>query len=320
MNRLQHTFFSRSSRALAALTLLLPLGLAGCTVPAAPSVQHIPPVPIAGEGVTIYAAGDIADCRNFKPADTGAAQTAGLIVSALAKDSNAAVLTLGDNTYPIGLPSEFTDCYEPTWGKFKARTHPSPGNHDYYTQSATGYYGYFGAAAGPVQRGYYSTDLGKWHIISLNSNLKDAAAFQAQLEWLKADLDQHKTHCTLAYWHHPLYSSGGHGDNLPIREIWQALAAAGADVALAGHDHDYERFAPQDAHGRRDDAHGIRQFVVGTGGAKLTPFRLERPNSEVRDNSTHGVLKLVLKDTGYEWEFLPTVPGGFTDRGTTLCH
>jgi hypothetical protein len=319
MAKFHHRFFDNGMNIAAALAVLLATSLSGC-VTGTDSAQNAALPRIPGAGVTVYAAGDIADCRNFKPADSGAAQTARLIMDGLAKDGSAAVLALGDNTYPSGRPTEFTSCYEPTWGRFKARTYSAPGNHEYYTQGATGYYGYFGDAAGPARRGYFSFNLGKWHVISLNSNLKQAAEHLAQLEWLKTELDQHKTRCTLAYWHHPVYSSGGHGDSVQMQDIWQVLAAAGADVVLVAHDHDYERFAPQGENGQLDKMHGIRQFVVGTGGAKLTSFRRRRPNSEVGDNSTHGVLKLVLKETGYEWEFLPVTQDGFTDRGMALCH
>jgi hypothetical protein len=274
---------------------------------------------LPGKGITLYAAGDIADCRKFKPSDSGAAKTASLIAAELKKDTDAVVLTLGDGTYPVGLLTEFTDCYGPTWGQFKERTYPSPGNHEYYTPAAVGYYDYFGKAAGPARRGYFSFKLGKWHVVSLNSNLK-AAEHQQQLAWLKTELAQHPARCVLAYWHHPLYSSGGHGSSDRMRDVWQALAAANADVVLASHDHHYERFAPQDAEGRRDDASGIRSFVVGTGGARLSRLSSRKPNSEISGNSTHGVLRMVLKDTGYEWEFLPATEGGFTDRGTSLCH
>jgi hypothetical protein len=275
---------------------------------------------IPGDGVVVYAAGDIADCRKFGPANTGAAQTAALILAELGRHDNAAILTLGDHTYPNGRLAEFTDCYAPTWGQFKNRTYPSPGNHEYYTKGATGYYDYFGKAAGPDRRGYYSFTLGNWHVVSLNSNLKQPMEHHAQLEWLKADLAQHKTPCTLAYWHHPVFSSGGHGDNPQMQEAWQILVAAGADLVLVSHDHDYERFAPMNAHGELDRVRGMRQFVVGTGGATLTPFRFRRPNSERGSNSTHGVLKFLLKETGYEWGFLPVTPDGFTDRGASLCN
>lgn len=271
------------------------------------------------KGVTVYAAGDIADCKNLPPAKSGAAKTAALIEAGLARDKNAVVLTLGDHTYPVGLPIEFENCYDSTWGRFKQRTYPAPGNHDYYTPQAIGYYGYFGEAAGPDRRGYYSFDLGGWHLISLNSYLKPEQ-HKEQLVWLKADLARNKTHCTLAYWHHPMFSSGGHGSDSRMKEAWEILVAAGADLVLAAHDHDYERFAPKNANGNRDDIRGIRQFVIGTGGAKLSLFTLRRADSEAKDNSTHGVLKLTLKQRGYEWEFLPVTEGGYTDHGATLCH
>lgn len=301
----------------APFAVFLATALCGCVVDIAKhgSISAIP-----GDGIAVYAAGDIADCRKFAPADTGAAKTAALIMAEFDKDGGAAVLTLGDHTYPNGTLAEFTDCYAPTWGRFKSRTYPAPGNHEYYTKGATGYYEYFGAAAGPDRRGYYSFTLGNWHVISLNSNLKQPLEHHAQLEWLKNELAQNKSQCTLAYWHHPVYSSGGHGDNSKMHDAWQILFAAGADMILVAHDHDYERFAPLNDQGKLDRAQGMRQFVVGTGGATLTPFRFRRPDSEGGSNSVHGVLKLVLKKNGYEWEFLPTVPGGFTDRGASFCH
>lgn len=298
---------------------LLAMALSGCVVDIDIAKHGLPPA-IPGDGVTVYAAGDIADCTKFAPARTGAAKTAALIMDELGKNRSAAVLTLGDHTYPNGVLAEFTDCYAPTWGQLKPRTYPTPGNHEYYTKGATGYYEYFGAAAGPGRRGYYSFMLGNWHVISLNSNLNQPMDHQTQLEWLKNELAQNKSACTLAYWHHPVYSSGGHGDNPKMQNAWQILFAAGADIVLVSHDHDYERFAPLDDHGRQDRTRGMRQFVVGTGGATLTPFRFRRPSSEGGSNSVHGVLKLVLKQNGYEWEFLPVMPGGFTDRGTSFCH
>lgn len=303
-----------------AATLSITLGAcsAGSQLRSAPS-SNANQQTAAPSDFTIYAAGDIADCKRFSPADTGAAMTAELIAAALGKNPAAAVLTLGDATYPIGLLAEFEHCYEPTWGRFKSRTYPAPGNHEYYTPAAIGYYRYFGSAAGPAQRGYYSVDLGAWHVISLNSNLKpdDHAA---QLAWLKDDLAKRKPGCTLAYWHHPVYSSGGHGSNAIMRDVWKILYAARADVVLSGHDHDYERFAPIGDNDQLDPERGIRQFVVGTGGAKLTWFVFRKMHSEARDNSTHGVLKMVLKESGYEWEFLPVAGGHFTDRGNAQCH
>lgn len=308
------TCFLRRSVALACA-----FGLAGCLSDKAAREESAKAALLGGPGIAVYAAGDIADCRNYLPEDTGAAKTAALIADRLATEKDAAVLTLGDTTYPVGLPIEFANCYEPTWGRFKQRTFPAPGNHDYYTPQAIGYYGYFGEAAGPGRRGYYSFTLGSWHVISLNSYLKPEE-HNKQIEWLKSDLEQHPARCTLAYWHHPMYSSGGHGNNQQMGEVWKMLQAADAELVLASHDHNYERFAPQDGDGLRDDQRGIRQFVVGTGGARLTPFRFRKSHSEASDNSTHGVLKVVLKERGYEWEFLPVEQGGFSDRGSALCH
>ncbi|MBI1891590.1 MAG: metallophosphoesterase [Burkholderiales bacterium] len=278
-----------------------------------------PAVVLPSKGAVIYAAGDIAQCGKLPVQESGAAKTAALILRELASHPNAAVLMLGDNTYPDGLLAEFTDCYHPTWGQFKARTYPSPGNHEYNTPGAAGYYTYFGAAAGNKDKGYYSVELDSWHLISLNSNLPPSE-HQAQLAWLKEDLAKHPARCTLAYWHHPVFSSGGHGNVDRMRDAWTLLVTAGADVVLSAHDHNYERFAPQDADGLRDGRRGIREFVVGTGGARLTPIVFRKENSEITGNSTHGVLKLVLKNGGYEWEFLPVSNGGFTDKGIALCH
>jgi hypothetical protein len=301
--------------------ILLPAAvLFGClSFAPSPASMANQPALVPGTGVTIYAAGDIADCYKYLPAASGAGKTARLIAAGLERDAGAAVLSLGDHTYPDGLLKEFTECYDPTWGRFKERTYPAPGNHEYYTPEAIGYYRYFERAAGPDRRGYYSFNLGTWHIVSLNSNLRDAD-HRRQVEWLKDDLARHPSRCTLAYWHHPLFSSGGHGNNPHVRDLWQALEAAGADVVLVSHDHDYERFARQDSSGRLDEQRGMRSFVVGTGGARLTRFLFRKANSEVTDNSTHGVLRMTLKETGYEWAFLPVAGGGFSDRGATLCH
>jgi hypothetical protein len=272
-------------------------------------------------GVTVYAAGDIASCAHADPAWSGAAATAALISAGLAAVPQAVVLALGDITYPVGALAEFTDCYGPTWGKFKHRTLPAPGNHEYATTGATGYFHYFGAAAGP---GYYSVQLGSWRLFSLNSNL-GPVEHKAQLAWLREQLVRQPARCTLAYWHHPLYSSGMHGNIAHMKQAWQALYEAGADIVLSGHDHVYERFAPQDAEGRRDTARGLRQFVVGTGGALPTPFFWPRANSEARDNNHIGVLKLVLGADSYQWEFLQVANdsagrGQRPDHGAGHCH
>ncbi|CAH0242705.1 Alkaline phosphatase [Massilia sp. Bi118] len=275
----------------------------------------------AGNGITVYAAGDIARCAYKDPAYSGAADTARTVAAGLAADPAAVVLMLGDATYPHGRTKEFTDCYDPTWGKFKDRTWPAPGNHEYYTPQAAPYFAYFGERAG---RGYYSLDLKGWHLVSLDSNLAPIE-HAAQIEWLRADLAAHPSRCTLAFWHHPLYSSGGHGSIPKMREAWRLLQEAGAELVLSGHDHDYERFAPQDADNHLDKARGMRQFVVGTGGAYPTPFLLTVRNSEMRDSGRTGVLKLRLLDGRYEWEFLESArltPLGLPepDRGADTCH
>ncbi|HKA56274.1 MAG TPA: metallophosphoesterase [Candidatus Binatia bacterium] len=267
-------------------------------------------VPAGAEGdPVLVGAGDIADC------DTpGAAATAALL-----DDIPGTVFTAGDNVYPDGTTDEFRACYAPTWGRHLARTRPSPGNHEYHSAGARPYYAYFGAGAGEPGRGYYSYDLGGWHIVALNSNLREDAE-AAQEQWLREDLAAHKVPCTLAYWHHPLFSSGsGHGGDPRLRPLWQILAEFAADVVINGHDHDYERFAPQTPDGRADAAHGIREFVVGTGGAVLGIFGLPHANSEVRKSGTWGVLKLTLHPTGYDWEFIPAAGGTFHDAGSAAC-
>lgn len=290
------------------------LALAAAAPPAAPS---------SGRALVVYAAGDIADCRYSRAAYSGAAETAAIIARG---EPDALVLSLGDHTYPNGKAEEFRDCYAPTWGRFRERTRPAPGNHEYGSGNADGYYGYFGELAGPRGRGYYSFDRGGWHFISLNSHL-NAAEHQRQLLWLKGDLAASKARCTLAYWHAPMYSSGGHTPTKKMQDVWRALHGAGVELVLSGHDHDYERLAPMDADAQ-PDARGVRQFVVGTGGAYLTPYLWIHDQSEARINWRTGVLKLVLKENGYEWEFLPvelkTAPEHpqqeASDSGAANCH
>ena len=202
----------------------------------------------------------------------------------------------------------------------------APGNHDYGTPGAAGYFHYFGAAAGDPEKGYYSYDLGAWHIIVLNSNCAKVGGCQPgspQEQWLRADLAAHPAACTLAYWHHPLFTSGTHtrdSDLKQMRAFWQDLYETGADVVINGHDHDYERFAPQDPNGLRDAKRGIREFVAGTGGKDLGRFVTRLPNSKVRSQTAFGVLKLTLHPTSYEWEFVPVHGQTFTDSGHASCH
>jgi len=253
-------------------------------------------------------AGDIANCDRLGGAHATAALLDGIA---------GTVFTLGDHAYEQGTAEEFRRCYEPTWGRHKARTRPAPGNHDYLTSRGRPYFEYFGAAAGSDQRGYYSFDLGGWHIISLNSSLP--RSLSAQAKWLREDLAAHPVDCVLAYWHVPVYSSGPHGPTPTMREIWSILYKAGADVVLNGHDHIYERFAPQDDKGKPDAEHGIREFIAGTGGGGVYRIGRVAPNSEVRNNTTYGVLKLTLSPGRYAWEFVP-IPGAlFRDEGAASC-
>ncbi|HJS19261.1 MAG TPA: metallophosphoesterase [Anaerolineales bacterium] len=252
-------------------------------------------------------AGDIASCGNNQDE-----ATANLLDSI-----PGTVFTLGDNVYPDGTLTQYNNCYGPTWGRHKNRTRPVPGNHDYHVFGAAGYFDYFGAAAGDRSRGYYSYDLGAWHIIALNSEIAHNAG-SAQEQWLRADLTAHPNVCTLAYWHKPRFSSGAHGNSNSFQALWQALYEYRADVILNGHDHTYERFAPQTPNGQAD-SNGIREFVVGTGGAGLYVFSAIKPNSEVRNNTAHGVLKLTLHATSYDWQFVPIAGQTFTDSGTANC-
>ena len=259
--------------------------------------------------VVLVGAGDIADC-----ASRGDEATAALLDSI-----PGTVFTAGDNAYGSGTPAQFSACYDPSWGRHRSRTRPAPGNHDYRTAQGAAYYAYFGANAGPAGRGYYSYDLGAWHIIALNSNVSMKRG-SAQERWLRADLAASGKRCTLAYWHHPRFSSSEHGNQKRTAPLWDALYEYGAEIVLGGHDHTYERFAPQDPGGTPDPARGIREFVVGTGGASHYDFPTTEPNSEVRDNTASGVLRLMLGENRYAWEFVPVAGERFTDAGSGKCH
>ena len=265
----------------------------------------------AAAPAVVTAAGDIAQCVGIPAARSGAERTARLI-----EKFPGIVLALGDLAYGDGLQSEYEACYEPTWGRFKARTNPVPGNHDYLDPKLY-YHRYFGARVGAFGKGFYSFDYGDWHFIALNSNLKPPASLE-QLAWVRADLAANTRLCTLAYWHHPRFSSGDHGNDPRLRDLWALLDTEGVDIVLSGHDHDYERLAPQDADGNAD-AHGIRSFVVGTGGAALRPFARILPTSEYRDATSLGVLKLELYNDRYVWEFI-TANGASRDRGSAQCY
>jgi hypothetical protein len=286
------------------------LAAAGCGSERTPSRGSAePPV--------VLAAGDIATCFG-----TGDEATARLI-----SGIDGTVLALGDIAYPGGSAEDFHECYDPTWGRFKNRTKPAVGNHEYYTPGAQGYFDYFGKAAGDPDKGYYSYDLGTWHLIALNSNnceevLGDCGPSSQQVRWLKTNLAaNNEKRCTLAYFHHPLFSSGEeHGNTPEVKPFWEVLYEAGADVILSGHEHNYERFAPQDPDGEADPERGIREFVVGTGGKSHYEILATLPNSEVHNDDTYGVLKLTLRSKSYEWRFLPAADGEFTDSGEDQCH
>jgi calcineurin-like phosphoesterase family protein len=266
------------------------------------------------QAAILVGAGDIADCRDL----SGAEATASLL-----DQVSGTVMADGDLAYPDGTRENFA-CYDKTWGRAKSRTRPAPGNHEFHSSGARPYFDYFGTAAGDPKTGYYSYELGKWHIIVLNSECLPVGGCEAgspQDKWLRADLAAHPAACTLAYWHKPLFSSGGaHGNDLTVKPLFQALYEANADVVVNGHDHDYERFAPQDPEGSPDSRRGIREFVAGTGGKNLRPFGEPKPNSELRDTTAFGVLKLTLKPKSYEWQFIPQEGKSFTDSGGGNCH
>jgi calcineurin-like phosphoesterase family protein len=293
------------SAAVTILAALAPLALFAQT-PARATASEPDPV--------LVGAGDISACEG-----DGALQTAALLDTI-----PGTVFTLGDNVYPNGSAERFQQCYEPSWGRHKARTRPAVGNHDYLTEGASAYFDYFGAAAGDRTKGWYSYDLGKWHVIVVNSNCSKiqggCGAGSPQEKWVREDLAAHRVPCTVAMWHHPRFSSSEHGNDPTMGPIFQALYEGGADLALAGHDHTYERFAKQDPQQRPDPDRGIREFVVGVGGRSLYEFPKIQPNSEVRDDKNYGVLKLTLHPTSYDWEFVGVPGSTFSDKGSDKCH
>lgn len=271
-------------------------------------------VPPGGGDPVLVGAGDIAKCST-----TGDEATANLL-----DGIGGTVFTLGDNAYAKGTEGQYDHCYDPSWGRHKARTKPSIGNHEYETADASGYYDYFSDYAGESGEGYYSYDVGEWHVVVLNINCEDVeggcATGSPQERWLTEDLADNPSDCTVAYFHQPLFSSGEHGNNEDVRPLWETLYGAGADVVLSAHDHLYERFAPQDPSGQADPERGIRQFIVGTGGGGLDPFEDVQPNSEVRIAQTHGVLKLALHEKSYDWRFIPVAGSSESDSGSGQCH
>ena len=273
------------------------------------------PIPSPSGDPVLVGAGDIASCNL-----DGDEATAGLI-----EGIRGTVFTAGDNAYDSGTIDEFASCYDPSWGRFKDRTRPSAGNHDWLTENAQGYRDYFGSRAINADGAtWYSYDLGEWHIIVLDANCAKVEGCDPdsdQGRWLAADLAEERAVCTMAIWHQPRFSSGDeHGNDPSVDPFWRALYAAGADVVVNGHDHDYERFAPQDPDGNEDRERGIREFVVGTGGAALRGFDPPQPNSELRLAVSHGVIEFTLRARRYDWRFIPTEPSSPTDTGSAPCH
>lgn len=267
----------------------------------------------AATPVVLVGAGDIADCGS-----DGDQATAGLLDTI-----EGTVFTLGDNVYERGTAAEFERCYGPTWGRHRLRTMPVTGNHDYGTPGAAGYFDYFGAVAGDPATGWYAYDRGAWRVYVLNSNcaaIGGCAAGSDQERWLRTDLAANPRPCVLAMWHHPRFSSGRHGNDVTTADLWRALSAAGAELVLNGHDHDYERFAPQTPAGNEDHDEGLVEIIVGTGGRSHYAFETVRANSLVRDDTTYGVLRLVLSDGAWSFDFVPVAGGGFSDSGGGTCH
>lgn len=264
-------------------------------------------------GYALFAgAGDITSCNE------GEMQTAGLLGYI-----DGQFFTAGDNSNMNGDYSDYTDCFGSSWGRFKDRIHPAVGNHDYINPGALGYYQYFGTAAGDADKGYYSYNYGGWHMIVLNSNCEQVGgceAGSAQEQWLRNDLSQNPSQCTLAYWHHPLFSSGWSGNSQQGRSFWDALYEYAADIVINGHDHDYERFAPQTPWGEANNDLGIREFVAGTGGAFYTDSSSSKPNSEVKIFGNFGILMLALGNSDYYWEFRSAPFGEILDSGYGVCH
>ncbi|HEX8075089.1 MAG TPA: LamG-like jellyroll fold domain-containing protein [Thermoleophilaceae bacterium] len=290
------------------------------------------PTPTPSNDPVIGAAGDIA-CDPADPAFNGGNGTADrcqqkATSNLLLNTGLSGVLTLGDLQYDDGTLSKFQQVYASTWGRANQLNHPGVGNHEYLTSGAKGYFDYFNGAgsltgpAGDRDKGYYSFNLGAWHIVAINSNCPQVGCYSgsAQETWLRSDLAANPTKCTLAFWHHPRFSSGLADNASNMSTIFQDLYNANADVVLAGHDHLYERFAPQTPGAVADSARGIREFVVGTGGKSLVDWGSIKANSQVRNNTTFGVLRMTLHPSSYDWKFAPVAGKSFTDSGSTACH
>lgn len=286
------------------------------TLTATPTPTHTPTPTYTPTPVVLIGAGDIAECANQNDKIT-----AGL----LEQFPGTTIFTAGDNSDDLDPANAYKNCFDPTWGRFKDRIHPAVGNHDYDDDdSSAAYFKYFGAAAGVPGKGWYSYDLGSWHIVVLNSECEDVGGCQAgspQEQWLKADLAAHPTRCSIAIWHRPRFSAA-YAEGLPfVEDFWKDLYNAGAELIINGHYHYYERYAPMDPEGKLDNAKGIREIISGTGGAHLeTRARTCNGNCQVFDQTTHGLLKLTLHPDSYDWQFIPEPGKTLADSGSTECH
>jgi hypothetical protein len=283
--------------------------VASATASPAYSSGEQSPSPTPHEVARLLAAGDIAGCDHDRDSAT----------AALIAEREGVVATLGDNVYPAGSDSTYAECYAPSWGGFLDRTRPAIGNHDLQEDGGAAYFRYFAEAAGTPSEGWYAYDHGAWHVIVLNSNCEVIACGEGstQYMWLVADLAASSARCTLAYWHHPRFSSGPHGNYAPAAPLWRVLDEAGADLVLAGHDHLYERFSAQTADGVTDP-NGVRQITVGTGGAGLYGAERIAANSELVIDDAYGILVLRLWPASYDWSFV-TIDGVQADAGSDEC-
>jgi calcineurin-like phosphoesterase family protein/hemolysin type calcium-binding protein len=271
--------------------------------------------------VVVAAAGDIA-CEPGEERTSGSCHmkdTSDLLISL----GLVGVLPLGDNQYDDGALEKYRKVYEETWGRVKDMTHPVPGNHEYSTENAGGYFDYFRSSAGSPSRGYYSYDLDEWHLIALNSNCGPVGGCDQgspQHDWLKADLAASNAPCTLAYWHAPRFASGHYSNNTDYQPFWELLFEDRAEIVLNGHDHSYQRYAPMTPTGMKSDNQGIREFIVGTGGKNHTAVDASGTNREAAEDGTYGVLQLTLAEGSYSWQFIAETRGGYTDSGSASCH
>jgi hypothetical protein len=294
--------------ALVVATLVAASAASRCGDDSTPGPPTTPsPLPVTER--VLVGAGDIGQCGL-----PGAELTARLL-----DRIDGTVFTAGDNAYFQGTAEQFRDCYHPTWGRHKGRTRPAPGNHEYESPDAAPYFAYFGEAAAPSAPGFYSFPLGAWRIYSLNSNI-DISATSSQLLWLRRELQANPSLCSLVIAHHPLFASGPNGGHGHVVDLWRVMYETGVEVVVSGDEHLYERFARQTPDGRPDPTLGVRQFIVGTGGAELYRFARPRLNSEVRGEGTWGVIRFTLRATDYAWEFVPVDGGAFRDSGTETCH